>query len=120
MGKISSFVKAFDTPFDRVGRPDYRRLAVPYSFKPELSFSEAIIAALTAFLRIFLGSILFGFYGWYSLVALRRMADPLVRTAAALALVGGFLLLFALLMAAISVCARKLAPKKSSDKTRLA
>ena len=40
-------------------RPGYERFAIPYSFKPRLSLVEALVASLGAFLRIFLGSLLF-------------------------------------------------------------
>ena len=57
------------TPAEYVRRPEYQRLAIPYSFKPELSLKQAVIAAITAFLRILLGSVLFGVYGWPCLIA---------------------------------------------------
>jgi len=117
VGKISRILDVFQTPVERAGRPDYRRLAVPYSFKPELSLSEAIIASIAAFLRIFLGSILFGFYGWYSLITLQAIRMPVLRCAAAVPMLAGFLLLFALLMAGISLCVRRLVAKNSSIKS---
>jgi hypothetical protein len=111
---ISGIAKLFESPVDRTGRPGFRRLAVPHTFKPELSFKEAVIASIAAFLRIFLGSILFGFCGWYSLVALKAIRTPLWRATAALPMIAGFLLLFALLMAGISACVRRLMPKSSA------
>jgi len=89
----------------------YQRFAIPYSFKPELSFAEATIAALGAFLRIFLGSILFGVYGWNALVMWNAIRSPFWRAAAIPAMVLVFLVLFALLMAAISALVRKLMPR---------
>jgi hypothetical protein len=104
----------FVAPVERrsVGeRPAYQRLAIPYSFKPELSFTEAMIGALGAFLRIFLGSILFGVYGWNSIVTWNGIRSPFWRVAAILPMVLLFLLLFAALMAGISAMVRRLLPR---------
>jgi hypothetical protein len=111
---ITGIAKLFEAPVDLVGRPHYRRLATPYTFKPELSFTEAVIASMAAFLRIFLGSILFGFCGWYSMVALKAIHAPWWRVTAAVPMIAGFLFLFALLMAGISACVRWLMPKHSA------
>jgi len=93
------------------GRPTYQRLAVPFTFKPALSFGEAMIGALGAFLRIFLGSILFGVYGWNALVTWNAIRSPFWRVAAIPPMILVFLLVFALLMAAISALVRKLLPR---------
>jgi hypothetical protein len=110
---FSGIAKLLEAPVDVVGRPHYRRLALPFTFKPELSLTEAVIASIAAFLRIFLGSILFGFYAWYSLAALKAIRIPIWQVTAAVPMVAGFLLLFALLMAGISACVRRLMPKNS-------
>lgn len=113
--KIQEKMRAlFVAPVERPqssGRSPYQRLAVPFTFKPELSFGEAVIAALAAFLRIFLGSILFGVYGWNSLVRWNAIRSPFWRVAAIPPIVIVFLLLFALLMAAITAVVRKILPK---------
>ncbi len=115
VGSIGSKMRLwFVAPIERHGhgeRPAYQRLTVPYSFKPELSFTEAIIGALGAFLRIFLGSILFGVYGWNAIVTWNGIRSPFWRGAAVVPMVLLFLLLFALLMAAISAMVRKLLPR---------
>jgi hypothetical protein len=110
-GKIRSL---FAAPVERRSggsRPVYQRFAIPYTFKPELSFGEAMIAAMGAFLRIFLGSILFGVYGWNALVMWNSIRTPFWRVAAIPAIILLFLLLFALLMAAISALVRKVLPR---------
>lgn len=89
----------------------YRRFYLPYMFKPELSLAEAAIAAFAAFVRIFFGSLLFAFYGWYSMVAWSAIRSPWLRAAALPPIVAVFLLLFALLMAAISAVVRRALPK---------
>ena len=96
---------------ERAGRPIYRRFSLPYMFKPQLSLAEAAIAALAAFLRIFSGSLLFALYGWYAMVAWRQIRSPWWRAAALPPIVAVFLLLFALLMAAISAMLRRVLPK---------
>ena len=101
----------FAAPVEGPPRPEYRRLPVPFTFKPELSFGAAMIGALGAFLRIFLGSILFGVYGWNSMVAWNGIRSPYWRLAAIPAMVVVFLLLMALLMAAISALVRRLTPR---------
>ena len=92
-------------------RPTHQRLPVPFTFKPELSFGAAMIGALGAFLRIFLGSILFGVYGWNALVTWNAIRSPFLRMAAILPMILVFLLVFAVLMAAISALVRKLLPR---------
>ncbi len=89
----------------------YRRFAIPFSFKPELSFGEAVIASLAAFARIFLGSILFGVYGWNALVKWSAIRSVFWKVVAVPPIVLGFVLLFTLLMAAISAMVRKLLPR---------
>jgi len=90
------------------GRPIHERFAIPYSFKPRLSVTEAVIATAAAFLRIFLGSLLFAFWGAYSLAALNRIRSWFWRVAVAPILIVLFLVLLALLMLAVSALARKL------------
>lgn len=90
------------------GRPVYERFAIPYSFKPNLSVAEAVIATIATFLRIFLGSLLFAFWGAYSLAALNRIRTFSWRVAVAPVLIVLFLALLALLMLAISALERKL------------
>jgi hypothetical protein len=90
------------------GRPVYERFAIPYSFKPSLSVGEAVVAAGAAFLRIFLSSLLFAFWGAYSLAAVLRMQSWFWRVLAGAFLIALFLVLLTLLLLAISALARKI------------
>ena len=89
-------------------RSIYERFAIPYSFKPRLSVGEAVIAALAAFLRIFLGSLLFAFWGAYSLAAVLSIRNWFWRVIVAAVLITVFLVLLVLLLLAISAVARRL------------
>ncbi len=87
-------------------RSEYERLAIPFTFKPQLSFVEALIATVGAFLRVFLGSLLFAVWGAYGLVAWTKIRNPFLRVGAELPLFLLFLLSFALLTLAISALVR--------------
>jgi hypothetical protein len=87
-------------------RSAYERFAIPYSFKPRLSVWEAFLAAVIAFVRIFSGSILFAFWGTYSLLALSKIHNSFWRFAAAPPLLLLFPLALGLLMFAISAFVR--------------
>lgn len=85
----------------------YQRFAVPYVFRPHLSLTEAIVAAGFAFMRIVFGSLLFALCGTGMLLAWNQIPGPFWRVAAEVPLFVLFLCLFASLMLAISVLARK-------------
>jgi hypothetical protein len=97
-------------PTDRgVGVEDrsvYERFAIPFTFKPQLSFTEALIAAAGACLRIFLGSLLFAVWGTYSLVSWTAIRIPFWRICVLLLMFLLFLLSFALLMLGIAALVR--------------
>lgn len=93
-------------------RSVYERFAIPYAFKPQLSLTEAVIAAATAFLRIFLGSLLFAVWGTYSLVLWTSIRSHFWRFAALLPMAALFLLGFGLLMLAISAVVRSCSPRR--------
>ena len=44
-------------------RSGHERFAIPFTFKPQLSFPKAVVATVAAFLRILLGSLLFAVWG---------------------------------------------------------
>lgn len=94
-------------------RSIYERFAIPHTFKPQLSFAEALVAAAGAFLRIFLGSLVFAFWGAYSLAAWTAIRSSFWRVAAVLLLFLLFLLSFASLMIAIAVLVRMFWPRRS-------
>ena len=91
----------------------HERFAIPYSFKPQLTLAQAAIAAVVAFLRIFLGSLLFAVWGAYSLAAWTSIRSPFWRIAVVLPMAAGFLLSFCLLMIAISALDRSRSPRRS-------
>jgi hypothetical protein len=94
-------------------RSVYERFAIPYTFKPQLSFGEAIVGVAAAFLRIFLGSLLFAVWGTYSLEAWSWIRNYVWRVAVVLPLFVLFLLSFTMLMLGISALARMLSPRRS-------
>ena len=101
-----------DVTGDDPQRSVYERFAIPYSFKPQLSLLEAVIAASGAFSRIVLGSLLFAVWGTYTFLAWISIRNLFWRVAVLLAMIVLFVLSFALLMLAISALVRMLWPKR--------
>lgn|SRR5215472_1022419 len=106
------FFRMADSGDPGVDRSAYERFAIPYTFKPQLSFVEALVAVATSLLRIFLGSLLFAIWGTYSLLAWTAVRNYFWRAAALLPLFVLFLLSFAMLMLAISALARTFSPRR--------
>ena len=94
-------------------RSVYERFAIPFTFKPRLSFTEAVIATAGAFLRVFLGSLLFAVWGIYSLVVWTAIRNLFWRIGVLLPLFLLFLLSFALLMLAISALIKMICPTRT-------
>jgi hypothetical protein len=92
-------------------RSVYERFAIPYTFKPQLSFWEALVATIAAFFRILLGSLLFAFWGTYTLVVWNRIHSLFWRPVVLLPLILVFVVMFTWLMVAITALARILCPK---------
>jgi hypothetical protein len=88
------------------------RFALPYTFKPQLSFIQALIGTVGAVLRILLGSLLFAIWGTYSLVARAEIGSYFWRVAALVFLFLSFLVSLAALMLAISVLERRLSAQR--------
>jgi hypothetical protein len=86
----------------------YERFAIPHSFKPTLSVGEAALAAFAAFLRIFLGSLLFAFCGAYTLSVWSAPYSLFWRVAVAVGMAALFLGSFALILWAIATALNKL------------
>jgi hypothetical protein len=89
------------------------RFAIPYSFKPRLTLTEAVISVCGAFLRIVLGSLLFGVWGSYSFLAWNTIHNVALRCAALLALVSAFAAAMTGLMLAISAGVRMVWPQRA-------
>jgi len=92
-------------------RSSYERFAIPYSFKPRLRVSEAVVAAIGGFLRIMLGCLLFAVWGTYSLVAWSGIRNPLWRVGALLSLLLLFLASVTLMLLAVAALVRTVTPK---------
>lgn len=93
-------------------RSSYERFAIPYTFKPQLRVSEAVVAAVGGFVRIVLGSLLFAVWGTYSLVAWSSIRNPLWRTGALASLLLLFLACFAAMLFAVAALVRTASPKR--------
>jgi hypothetical protein len=87
-------------------RSGHERCAIPFTFKPQLSFPEALVATAGALLRILLGSLLFAVWGTYSLVVWAAIRNPFWRISVQLPLFLLFLVSFSLLMQAIAALVR--------------
>jgi hypothetical protein len=91
---------------DQAERSAHERFALPYVFRPRLSFFEACLEVFAALLKIFFGSLLFAFWGAYSYFLWSTVSSVFLRVIVLLPLLVVFLVLFALLMIAITAAAR--------------
>jgi hypothetical protein len=96
---------------DEPGRSEYERLAIPHTFKPQLSLGEAAIAAAGAFLRILFGSLLFAVWGTYTFLAWNMVRNVLLRGLVLLVLLVLFAAMFVLLMLGIAALVRMFWPQ---------
>jgi len=92
-------------------RSQHERLAIPHTFKPQLSFPEAVVATIGASLRLLLGCLLFAVWGTYSAFAWSTIRNPFLRIAVELPLLLCFLISFALLMLAIRALVKAISLK---------
>src|SRR5262249_32920992 len=108
--KLSALLSVLPAPANDhpsiTDRSPYERFAIPYSFKPRMSFAQALGATLVAFFRIFLGSLLFAAWGTSVLVAWSTIRGVFWRVSAVFGLLLLFPVLFPLLMLAIAAAAR--------------
>ena len=93
-------------PPDTRNRSEYERFAIPYTFKPLLSFGEAVFATVAAVLRVLLGSLLFALWGAWALSVWSSIHSAVWRPVVLLPLVLLFLGVLLLLMIAISAVVR--------------
>jgi len=89
------------------GRSVGARLAVPHTFKPELSFGEALLAISAALARIFGGCLLFALWGGLCAWAWGAIASHFWRLVAVLPLALMFPAVLAGLMTTISAIQRR-------------
>jgi hypothetical protein len=99
-------------PFDDKDRSAYERVRIPHAFKPRLSLFEAAIAVFGALIRILLGSLLFAVWGTWSLKIWTSVPQISLRVIILLPMLVLFLVVFALVMIAISAVARFAAYKR--------
>jgi hypothetical protein len=93
-------------------RPNYQRLAIPHSFKPQLSLHEAVLAASGALLRILFGSLLFAVWGTYTFLVWSTVKNLALRGVLLLGMFALFAVSMALLMVAISSLLRMIWPHR--------
>lgn len=110
----------FVSPQDRNAkdpdRSEYDRLAIPFSFKPQLSLAEATISAGGAFLRIILGSLLFAIWGTCTYLAWSAIRNIFLRAIVLLAMLSLFAFSLALLMLGISALVRRVYPTRPTSR----
>jgi len=94
-------------------RSEGERFAIPFSFKPQLSFWEGVIGAAGAFLRVLSGCILFAVWGAYSLMFWNTIRSLWLRIGLLSSLLIAFLLSQALTMLAIAAVMRSVLPRSS-------
>jgi hypothetical protein len=87
-------------------RSPLEQFAVPFMFQPQLTPSQAFTAALRAFLRIILGSMLFGVWGGYALLMWVSIHNPVLRVAAMIPMIALFLVLLCGLLIATTLLLR--------------
>ena len=87
-------------------RSPFEQFAVPFMFQPQLTPSQAFTAALRAFLRIILGSMLFGVWGGYALLMWVSIPNPILRVAAMIPMIVLFLALLCGLLIATTLILR--------------
>jgi hypothetical protein len=87
-------------------RSPIERFAVPFMFQPALTVAQAAVAALRTFLRIFLGSLLFGVWGAYAMLAWTSIHSPFLRVAAMIPMIALFLVLLCGLFMATTLMLR--------------
>lgn len=89
------------------------RFAVPHSFPPDLTISQALVAVGGALVRICLGSLLFALWGVSSALTWSAIPNPLLRAAALAPILLLFLLTLLALLAGVTAVVKKLSPKTS-------
>ena len=122
MAKIQSIAKLLpyfsglpaESPAEREdNRSKGERFAIPFSFKPQLSFREGVVGTAGSFLRVLLGCLLFAVWGAYSLMFWTTIRSPWLRIAVLSSLLIAFLLSLALTMLAIAAVMRSALARRS-------
>jgi hypothetical protein len=95
------------TSSEMSGQP---RFPIPYDFKPNLSFVEALVAIAASLCRIILGCLLFAVWAVCTLQTWNAIHGGIWRAFALILAIVVFVVLFAALLIAISAAAKKLGP----------
>jgi hypothetical protein len=94
------------------GRSVFSQFAAPYTFSPDLSLGEALIAVAACLARVFSACVLFSVWGAFSVLAWSAISDRFWRAVAIPPLILLFLVALAILMIVISVVQRAITPKR--------
>lgn len=112
--KIRAFISSpLERPGPALDRSPYERFAIPFTFKPQLSISEAAIAVGGDLIRIFFGSLLFALWGALAYLAWRAVPFLVLRVAVLMVLVVVLAVAMVLLMLGISALGRIVWPRRS-------
>lgn len=99
-------------PPSTLGRSAFSRFAAPYTFGPDLSIGEALIAVAGTLTRIFGACLLFALWGGASVFAWSAIGSRFWRVAAQPPLLLLFLAALAALMLGVSRVERSILPKR--------
>lgn len=111
--RLLNYIEA-SPDYDRdPNRSEYERFATPFTFKPRLSFFEAVVEVFASFFRIVLGCLLFAVWGTYSLLVWFHISNFFLRFLALLALLLAFFTALIVLMVAIAAMVRFVSSGKS-------
>jgi hypothetical protein len=88
------------------------RLAVPYTFSPNLSLGDSLVAIAGCLARIFAACLLFAVWGALSALAWSSIGNHFWRAAAILPLILVFLAALATLMITITLIERMITPRR--------
>jgi hypothetical protein len=94
-----------------LNRSVHERFAIPHTFNPNLTVGEATLAAMGAFTRIFLGSVLFAVWGVASALLWNSIASHFWRVVITIPLVLLLLSMMAGLMLGIAAIGNLISPR---------
>jgi hypothetical protein len=89
------------------------RFAIPHTFPPELTITQALVRVGGALMRICLGSLLFALWGVGSLMVWSAVANPFLRVLALLPLLAVFLATATGVMLGVTAVVKWLSPHAS-------
>jgi hypothetical protein len=111
--KLRGLLFPATTSYRGADRSIYERFAIPFAFKPRLSFFEAMVAIAATFLRLVLGCLLFAVWGTYSLLVWFNVSSLFLRICILVPLFVVFMLALALMLLAIAAFVKLLLPRSA-------